>query len=210
MSDLPCPEWKQPEPPEKLAAIAKGAEAIFQFIQKHNPQRYLLGHGDIKDWHLKLFKDVVPVPYFAGHYRCDDQSRPCLNEDVGVGSISGAPFAQVPGLMNEFSKHMQLYTQQTDNFCDRQSNKVQKLQAAAQMAAFAATQIIHIHPFLNGNGRIARLTANFFFNRYGFRMPFYIERPSPNTEYGPASRDAMAGGDPSSLYRYFVTLLAIS
>jgi Fic/DOC family len=208
LSDLPCPEWKQPEPPEKLAAIASGAEAIFRFIQKQNPQRYLLGHGDLKDWHLKLFKDAVPVPYYAGRYRSNDQARPCLGHDVHVGSISGAPFDQVTALMSQFSIHLQSYTRQTDDFCDRQTNKVQKLKAAAQMAAFAATQIIHIHPFVNGNGRIARLTANFFFNRYGFKMPLYIERPAANTEYGPASRHAMATGESIRLYQYFITLLA--
>jgi fido (protein-threonine AMPylation protein) len=210
LSDLPCPEWKQPEPPEKLAAIARGADAIFQFIQRHNPQRYLLGHGDLKVWHGKLFKDAVPVSYYAGRYRSNDPARPCLNRDVNVGSVNGAPFDQVGDLMSKFSDQMRLYTQHTDDFCDRQTSAVLRLKSAAQMAAFAATQIIHIHPFLNGNGRIARMTSNFFFNRYGFRMPFYVERPAPDTEYGPASQYAMATGDPAHLYQYFVTLMASS
>ncbi|MBZ5653392.1 MAG: Fic family protein [Acidobacteriia bacterium] len=85
------------------------------------------------------------------------------------------------------------------------------MKAAAQLAAFAAANIIQIHPFLNGNGRTARLTANFFFNRYGFRMPFYVNRPWPSAplaEYATASSAAMTRGDFGPLFRYFILLLA--
>lgn len=87
------------------------------------------------------------------------------------------------------------------------------MKAAAQLAAFAAGGIIQIHPFLNGNGRIARFTADLFFNRYGFRMPFYVNRPSEvgkefGREYAAACAAAMALGDFVPLFQYFILLLA--
>jgi fido (protein-threonine AMPylation protein) len=109
--------------------------------------------------------------------------------------------------MARFSEQLEEFTLATDEYCTRQSRGVEKLKASAQLAAMASGKIIQIHPFRNGNGRIARLAANFFLNRYGFRMPLYIDRP-PHAEYGEASAQAMSNGDFVLLYRYFVSLLA--
>jgi Fic family protein len=76
--------------------------------------------------------------------------------------------------MDQFSEKL---VASTDKFCASQKSDVQRLRAALQLASFAAGSLIQIHPLLNGNGRMARLTANFYFNRYGFKMPFYIDRP---------------------------------
>jgi len=112
--------------------------------------------------------------------------------------------------MIEFSGVLETTTLDTDKFVASQKSAELRLKAAAQLAAFAAGRIIQVHPFLNGNGRIARLAADFFFNRYGSPMPFFITRPSAlgiDAEYPTASRAAMLG-DYSPLYKYFVVLMA--
>jgi fido (protein-threonine AMPylation protein) len=207
LPDLVCPEWENPEPPEKLPSIAKNAAAVYDFILRQNPKRYLLNHGDLKTWHGKIFRDAVPVPYYAGNYRSADSRHPCLNVDVNVIGVPGAPFREVPQRMDLFSTKLQIGIIDTDRFVASQKSEAAKIKAAVQLAAFAAGTIIQIHPFRNGNGRIARLTANFFFNRYGYRMPFYIDRPS-GVEYREASATAMRSGEFVPLYKYFLAILA--
>ena len=52
--------------------------------------------------------------------------------------------------------------------------------------------MVRIHPFANGNGRTARLWANFLALRYGL-PPFIRLRPRPDDGYGDAGNEAMRG-----------------
>jgi hypothetical protein len=51
---------------------------------------------------------------------------------------------------------------------------------------------VRIHPFANGNGRTARLWANFLATRYGL-PPFVRLRPRPDDGYADAGINAMKG-----------------
>ena len=211
MSQLPCPEWKnEQEPFEKLDSVVKAAESIYEFIRRQNQKKYPLNHGHLKEWHGKLFREVVPVPYYAGNYRSTDSRHTCLNTPIQVGGLFGAPAEEVAGRMTTFSTALEQQTMDVDRFVAAKKSPELKLKAAAQLAAVAAGQMISIHPFINGNGRTARLTADFFFNRYGFPMPFFISRPSArgvDAEYASASHAAMLG-DFNPMFKYFVVLMA--
>jgi Fic family protein len=43
-------------------------------------------------------------------------------------------------------------------------------------AAWTHCELVRIHPFPNGNGRISRLAINYYCHRYGL-LPIAIERP---------------------------------
>ena len=61
---------------------------------------------------------------------------------------------------------------------------------------------VRIHPFANGNGRTARLWANFIAMRYGL-APFVRLRPRPDmVEYAAAAQHAMRG-NPQPTMRLF-------
>ena len=64
--------------------------------------------------------------------------------------------------------------------------------AVLDLCAWAHAEWIRIHPFANGNGRTARLWANFLAMRYGF-PPFVHLRPRPDDGYGDAGASAMQG-----------------
>jgi fido (protein-threonine AMPylation protein) len=204
---LPCPEWTT-EDQGKLPDIAQAASAIVDFILRQNPKRYILGHGDLKVWHRELFIKVAPVRYYAGNYRCIHAGRPCLNAQVGVGPNLGTPPAEVEEEMKKFSSAMEGHTRATDEFVDRTASPIARLQAAAQLAAFTGGSVIRIHPFLNGNGRIARLTMNFFLYRYLGKMYFSINRP-PTYDYAQVSTVAMADGNFTPLYQYLLQIIAL-
>jgi Fic family protein len=62
-------------------------------------------------------------------------------------------------------------------------------------AALVHAKWVEIHPFANGNGRTARLWANWVPMRYGV-PPFVRLRPRPEgLPYATASRQALCEGD---------------
>lgn len=208
MKLLDCPQWIHDDD-SALPGIAQAAQSFVRFMERQNPKLYLLTHGDLKAWHKKLFEKTVPVPYYAGNYRKSDPTKPCLEWEVHVAGVYGAPFVEVELLMKKFSEDLAKSTLSTDEFLAIDRAQIARVQAATQLAAFAGGSIIKIHPFVNGNGRMARLAMNFFLHRYLNRVPFFIDRPT-NPDYSTASRYAMQTGNFVPLYQYVVELLATS
>jgi fido (protein-threonine AMPylation protein) len=187
--------------------MAQAASAFYAFLQRQNPKGYILTHGDLKEWHRKFFKDIVLVPYYAGNYRRIDQNKPCLNKEVEVNGVFGAPARDVESRMKKFSEALGEMTNAADQYLKTPRSLVLRVQTATQIAAYAGGSIIQIHPFLNGNGRIARMAMNFFLHRYLDRIPFYVDRPA-NPDYSRASAVAMQTGNFIPLYQYLIELLA--
>lgn len=208
MSTLPCPPWTN-EDPSKLPLIVKAASSIYDSFIRLNAKRYVLHHGDLKEWHKKLFSQAVPVQYYAGNFRNVEANMPCLNVDVAVGSNAGTPQANVEKEMKRFSSDLGPAIQATDEFVERTQSPINRLKAVTQLAAFAGGTIIRIHPFINGNGRIARLAMNFFLHRYLGKLPFFIDRPT-HPSYAEASRIAMETGNFIPLQQYLVEIIALS
>jgi Fic family protein len=67
-----------------------------------------------------------------------------------------------------------------------------QLNAVLDVCAWAHSEWVRIHPFTNGNGRIARLLANAIALRYGL-PPFVRLRPRPNHGYNHAAEASMRG-----------------
>ena len=205
-----CPHWSEPEKGEQIQHVAAGLAEYYKFIVSACKRRYIIQHGDIKTYHRKVFGRVVPLDYYAGNYRSKDPARPCLAQDVQVNGVLGEPFATVPSAMSTFSSDFVDMISRTDQYLALTISSTERAQAVAQLAAAGMGQLILVHPFLNGNGRMARMLVNYVFKRYGYPMPFRqsLVRP-PETEYATASASAMG---PSStfdpLYRYILRLVA--
>ena len=67
-----------------------------------------------------------------------------------------------------------------------------QLGAIIELCAWVHAEWIRIHPFANGNGRTARIWANFIAMRYGL-PPFVRLRPRPTHGYEEAGAKAMRG-----------------
>jgi fido (protein-threonine AMPylation protein) len=192
-----------------MAEIAAGLFDFERFSSRSAQSRYIPNQGDLKTFHHKLFRRVVPLTYYAGNFRCNEPNRPCLATDVAVDGAPGTPFSAVPAAMAEFSQTMKALTARVDKFVASNPAPEGITAAVTQLIALLVGKFIQIHPFVNGNGRISRLLANFYFLRYGFDVifPAPLQRPEwfdpKGGEYGSVMAACMVG-DFNPLYRYLL------
>lgn len=70
----------------------------------------------------------------------------------------------------------------------------QELHGVLTFCALLHGNWVRIHPFANGNGRTARVWANWAALRYGL-PPFVTIKPGPGQAYGAGAAASMAGDD---------------
>jgi fido (protein-threonine AMPylation protein) len=201
-----CPDWSQPESAIQLPTVARGMREVTRFIQ-NRAQSFIINHGNLKDWHLRVFKGAVPKSYYAGNFRSEDPSRPCLAAAALIGPHQGVDYHLVPSEMSSYSSALHTNIVETDSMMATQPSFANKVSSSLKLAAWGVGRFVQIHPFLNGNGRTSRLLANYFFVRYGLGIAHFESLPRPGGDYGAAMERCMVG-EFGPLYKYFVILLA--
>jgi hypothetical protein len=201
-----CPAWKDPEGTQQLPSVVEGMADFHRFIVK-KAAKHILTHRDLKTWHTRIFSRVVPLSYYAGNYRSIEEGLPCLSQDVEVGGISGARFQDVPQLMNELSDEVRAWIISTDKYVSSNPTPENRTKAVLQLAALYAGKFVRIHPFINGNGRMSRLIANYVLTRYQYPPPYYDPYPRPGGDYASAGAACMIG-NLVPLYQYLLSCLA--
>lgn len=151
-------------------------------------------------WHRELYDGIArPFDYYAGEVRDSDANFPDLiGYEVQVGGTLGVPSAQVPHALERFEQGAQTAASRLDGAiaagADPGSMMPIELHGVLTFCAVLHGQWARIHPFANGNGRTARLWANWAALRYGL-PPFVTIKPRPRDPYGLAAAASMAGDD---------------
>ncbi len=135
----------------------------------------------IKKLHEVLMDDVLEFKeddeeFVVGGYRCD------------MRFIEGADFVPVPPLMIPFEMKDLI------QFYKKNKYKIHPL----ELASFFHLQFAIIHPFSDGNGRMARLLMNFILDRSGFPM---VDISVENRE---GYLNALASGKSSKLTKFLL------
>lgn len=148
-------------------------------------------------WHRETYKGVpLPVPYYAGEVRNSDPAYPeLIGYEVAVGTALGLPSADVPAALTAFETGLKAIIHRMDGIVPigGRPTTPAELYAVLECAAIAHGEWVRIHPFANGNGRVARLWVNWVAVRYG--LPFFLAlKPRPaNLVYANAARESMRG-----------------
>ncbi|MBS3061059.1 MAG: Fic family protein [Candidatus Diapherotrites archaeon] len=121
---------------------AKGAQKTIEYIKNHNGE---LAEELIKQLHQRYFQETKP--YIAGQYKTR-QNR-----------IKGSEFDVTPP--HEVPEQMKQLIQEY--------HRLKKELHPLELAAWVHWKFVSIHPFQDGNGRIARLLMNLVLhkNHYG-------------------------------------------
>ncbi|MFT2011461.1 Fic/DOC family protein [Pontibacter sp. 13R65] len=109
----------------------------------------------ILDIHRTAFGEIYE---WAGKWR---------DKDLQVGSYIPPKHFNVPRLMAEFTYDLNYRLQNTDG---------NDSEALVRELAWAHHRMVHIHPFVNGNGRSARLITNLMAYMHGYQSVELYQR----------------------------------
>jgi Fic family protein len=194
---VPTPWEENPSDAPRIAAnAARVLSGIARDADRGEPPTAALA----QDWHRDLYEGIArPCDYYAGEVRDSDDDFPDLiGYEVQVGGAMGMPSAQVPQALRRFELAAQTAASRLDGIiavgADPSRMAPAELHAVLTYCAALHGTWVRIHPFANGNGRTARLWANWAALRYGL-PPFVTIRPRRGQPYGAAVAASMAGND---------------
>jgi fido (protein-threonine AMPylation protein) len=149
-----------------------------------------------QQWHHRLYEGVdLPVSYYAGEPRDSDSNFPELvGYEVEIGPYEGTLAAKVPAALDDFEAGARRAVVSLDEAIPKgtQPANGSQLRGVLSLCAVLHGEWVRIHPFANGNGRTARLWANWAALRYGL-PPFVTVKPRPGNPYGMAAMASMRG-----------------
>jgi fido (protein-threonine AMPylation protein) len=187
--------WNE-DPPGAEQQILANAAALLRDIAERADRRLAPSVAMAQEWHRLLYRNVVlPASYYAGEPRDSDPDCPELQGyEVAVGTVRGTPSELVPAALSGFEASAQRAVLSLDEAipAGRQPATGRELHGVLSLCAVLHGEWVRIHPFANGNGRTARLWANWAALRYGL-PPFVTIKPRPGNPYGLAAMASMSG-----------------
>jgi fido (protein-threonine AMPylation protein) len=165
--------------PLAVEAVLLGEYGVDFWLATNAPVSVLNLHV-AEDMHREIFGGVFPE--FAGRLR--GPAPRYLPVNLHFGRFRGEPYETTPdACVNLFDTVAGLIRQLDDlrATLDQEAFDRETLKAAS----YTHCELVRIHPFRNGNGRIARACLTYFAYRYGME-PFALERPQG--EYLEANR----------------------
>lgn len=191
---MPIP-WDE-DPPGYEQRIRDNILAVLSEIAGEAQERHAPTVEMAREWHRRIYDGVpLPVSYYAGEVRDADRDFPELNDyEVAVGPFPGTPAAQVLEQLARFERSALRAVGPLDAAIasDGSPAAARELHGVLVLCALLHGEWVRIHPFANGNGRTARLWANWAALRYRL-PPFVTVRPRPGQPYGVAAVASMQG-----------------
>jgi len=150
--------------------------------------------AELAGWHRQFFAGLscVPDPCYLGGFRGSD--HPWLRDyEVDVRGLPVAPARQVGWELERFFPELERRTQElAAEVPPGQIKGRGEARRVIELVAWAHGEWLRIHPFANGNGRTARLLANYVLARFRLR-PVVRLRPRPEPPYTEAATASMRG-----------------
>jgi fido (protein-threonine AMPylation protein) len=185
------------DPPGSETRIAANIRAVGAQIYSDASHRRPPSLTVAQDWHRAVYAGVqLPVPYYAGEVRDSDRRFPeLIGYEVQIGRLRGVPAAQVPAELQILQTRARNAVAGPDGAIpvgNLPATPVE-LRSVLLLAANLHGEWVRIHPFANGNGRIARLWVIWVAARYSL-PPFIRLEPRPaGLPYAAAALASMSG-----------------
>lgn len=217
---MPAPVWGD-DAPSDLPTLRRNVRAVLAKLSADAPSRQRPTVTMAHDWHRAIYTGVssVPAPHFLGAAR--GSSHPDLRAyGLAIGDGLGRVVAQTPP-PDEVAQRLAEFELSLDTAVvslDQQIPAGHKPHGSAQLEAVVTLcAVLHgewvlLHPYANGNGRTARVWANWAALRYGL-PPFVRVKPRPDGLLYPRAAASSMGrppnwqGDHQLTYSLFLDLL---
>lgn len=175
---------------EDSPQLRHNLSAVLEEIVERANQRETPTVEMARRWQRRFLQGLKAEPRYVGAFRGESGLE---RTGVKIGAYRGAPAAQVSAELRRFEVRLQAAVAQVDRVISvNKKLNADECEAIIDLCAWAHAEWVRIHPFANGNGRTARLWANFLALRYGL-PPFVRLRPRPDDGYGDAGAQAMRG-----------------
>lgn len=198
------------DPPGSEAIVSANIASLWPSIAADASSRTRPTATLAQDWHRAIYRGVgLPVSYYAGEFRDSDTRFPELyGYEVAVGGRLGVLSANVPAELNRFEQKVQDVCRRLDAAVPlgERPKREAELRAIIALSANVHGEWVRIHPFANGNGRTARIWANWIAVRYGL-PPFVRIKPRPEGATYEVAATASMRGDHSLTALVFRNLL---
>lgn len=204
-SAINCPEWSSDGPPTREGAFRQSVRAAYRAAEAA-AMRKIVDPPTCCRWHYTMFREQVPLDYYAGNLRQDDPSRPCLQTDVAVEGIAGVPYQRVISEMQRLFERSRFEVARLETGWSQLAPQQRTMRLAIILGELIGG-FIRIHPFINGNGRSSRLLWAWGLIRFGVPPQVRIRRHPENPTYNFVMAQAMRG-DFAPLAPFILTHLA--
>lgn len=183
---MPGPPWSGDPDTAELTANLR---ALYPQVISHAQSGALPSMDTPLEWHERIH-DGVPTPSraYVGRFRGDNHTD-LLDYEVQIGGIAGVRSYLVWGAVDAVIRHLVAELARLDEVGLTQLDRDLK---ALELAAYVHGEWVRIHPFVNGNGRTARLWVLWICARFGI-PPLLRVRPRPDKPYGTACFASMTG-----------------
>lgn len=189
--------WDDDDPLVKTL-VGQNLAKLVPLVKAGAEAREDLSLNLVREWHLATLNGVTLVePDVAGNFRGEGTGR-LLTYPVQVNGIAGLEPAAVASALVQFEQEMHQRIETIDAALPTITYPPPtELEPVLRLCAELHGEWVRIHPFADGNGRTARLWAQWCAFRYG--LPHFIGlRPRPKwkgKQYEWAAQISMVRGD---------------
>ncbi|MFP5376912.1 MAG: Fic family protein [Acidimicrobiia bacterium] len=220
---MPGPNWSDDDLADAQRIVVNVTRALAD-VSQLAAARSVLAETDLKRWHSIVYGGcTVPSATYVGRFRGEAHAD-LADYEVGVGPTmpDGLPDRVGVWAADVGVASASFFGSLTDALAaldaviapGSRPASVDELREVVGVTALAHGEWIRIHPFVNGNGRTARLLAAHISLRYG--LPIFVTlKPRPHdVAYARAARQSMGRppafvGDHAEATAVFVHLLAL-
>lgn len=210
-----CPDWRYDRDAGALRRLASRSEAFLHGVLLHQWPAPTLA-PDTRPLHLHLFQGSPPrkVPYYAGNYRGDPRWFCLVDFNVGVRSdpLVGVPAAQVPRQVRLLGGAIADAIKSVEAQFASAPGMAAAIRAAtvARLAASAFVNFLTIHPYVDGNGHVARGLVTSLMFHFGYVAAGWRVDPRPDHPDYPQMIYEHRRGQTAALENYFLSIMSVA
>jgi len=181
-----CPPWEYDRHPRRAEVLRRHVTGLLIELRadKLNTVEVAVNTRPV---HRRLFVELTPpgYDYYAGHYRGEDYR--CLryslvgiagDPNVGYESASASVHLSMGGMERVIREGLAVLDVNRD-IPDAQLPRAQKVLQVVVFACRVFDLFLRIHPYVNGNGHIARFLIWCLLGRYGYWPEKWPVEPKP-------------------------------